>query len=196
MNSQTHLKLQTVTLIAAIVLAGALVCGELPGTARADPVAGASQVGAATLAQLQARVQALESREEIRKLMNDYGRLLDERNFEDFARLFAAQSEYDSGGTVVKGPEAIAAFLKEIIARNPAGYRIPNFHIFFNESIDVQGERATATSKSAFVVPGEGRRAEAAIIANYHDVFARENGRWKFLRRVVHSDIPAPKSNS
>ena len=150
--------------------------------------------GAQPLQELQARVQALESREEIRILMHDYGRLLDARDFDGFAQLFAGGSEYDSGGTVIKGPAAIAAFLKDIIGRNPAGYKTPNFHIFFNESIEVQGDRGTALSKSAFVVPGEGGKADAVILANYHDVFIRENGRWKFLQRVVRSDIPVPKS--
>jgi hypothetical protein len=162
-------------------------------TAHADVTHGTARDGAQQLQELQARVQALESREEIRILMHDYGRLLDERDFAGFARLFAAQSEYDSGGMVSKGPDAIAGFLKDIIGRNPAGFRTPNFHVFFNESIAVQGDRGSAVSKSAFIVPGEGNKADAVILANYHDSFIRENGRWKFLRRVVRSDIPAPK---
>jgi hypothetical protein len=125
--------------------------------------------------------------------MNDYGRLLDKRDFDGFAGLWAAQAEYVSGGTVSRGPKAIADSLKDIIGRNPLGFGTPNFHVFFNESIEVQGERATAVSKSAFVVPSEGNRPEAVILASYDDVFTRENGRWKFLKRVVHGDIPAPK---
>jgi hypothetical protein len=177
----------------ATTLAVAIGCAHFMRTAQADAAHGVSRDGAQQLQELQARVQALEGREEIRILMHDYGRLLDERNFEGFAQLFAAQSEYDSGGVVSKGPDAIAAFLKDIIGRNPAGFKTPNFHIFFNESIEVQGDRGTAVSKSAFVVPGEGNKADAVILANYHDVFIRENGHWKFLRRVVRSDIPAPK---
>lgn len=186
-------KIRVVTLSLVTTLAAAIGYAHFTGTAHADAGHGASRDGTQQLQELQARVQALESREEIRILMHDYGRLLDERNFDGFARLFAAQSEYDSGGIVSKGPDAIAAFLKDIIGRNPAGFKTPNFHIFFNESIEVQGDRGTAVSKSAFVVPGEGNKADAAIIANYHDSFVRENGHWKFLQRVVRSDIPAPK---
>jgi hypothetical protein len=138
-------------------------------------------------------VRALESREEIRVVMNDYGRLLDARDFDGFGGLFAAQAEYVSGGMVSRGPQAIAASLKAIIGSNPLGVATPNFHVFFNQSIEVQGDRATAVSKSAFVAPGQSNRPEAVILASYDDVFTRENGRWKFLRRVVHGDIPAPK---
>jgi hypothetical protein len=57
----------------------------------------------------------------------------------------------------------------------------------------VPGERVPAVSQPAFVVPGEGNRPGALILASYDDVFTRENGRWKFLKRIVHGDIPAPR---
>jgi hypothetical protein len=155
--------------------------------------AGERSADAALIQQLAARVQLLESREDIRVVMNDYGRLLDRRDFDGFAGLWASQAEYVSGGTVTRGPGAIADSLKDIIGRNPLGFGTPNFHVFFNQSIDVQGERATALSKSAFVVPGLNNRPEAVILASYDDVFTREGGHWKFLRRVVHGDIPAPR---
>ncbi len=160
--------------------------------AQAGADAASEHADANSVQELQARVRDLESREEIREVMHDYGRLLDARDFDAFARLWATNSVYDSGGLISKGPQAIAAFLKEIIGRNPAGYKTPNFHVFFNENIDVHGDHATATSKSAFLVPGEGNKADAAIVAEYQDEFTREDGHWKFLRRVVRGDIPAP----
>ncbi len=187
-----HVGLATLAAVAGALLV--LGCAHFMRTAHADVTHGAARDGAQQLQALQARVQALESREEIRILMHDYGRLLDERDFDGFERLFATQSEYDSGGKVSTGPAAIARFLRDIIGRNPAGFKTPNFHVFFNESIEVQGDRGSAVSKSAFIVPGEGHKADAVILANYHDSFIRENGRWKFLRRVVRSDIPAPGS--
>ena len=160
--------------------------------AQAGADAASEHADANSVQELQARVRDLESREEIREVMHDYGRLLDARDFDAFARLWATNSVYDSGGLISKGPQAIAAFLKEIIGRNPAGYKTPNFHVFFNENIDVHGDHATATSKSAFLVPGEGNKADAAIVAEYQDEFTREDGHWKFLRRLVRGDIPAP----
>lgn len=173
--------------ILVIVCMGMVVAAGLAHAVQGPPPA------APDVRELQTRVQALEAREDIRKLMHDYGRLLDERDYASFAQLFAANSEYDSGGVVSRGPAAISAFLESVITRNPAGYGTPNFHVFFNETIDVRGDAATATSKSAFMVPGEGNRPDAVILANYQDAFTRENGKWKFLRRVVRSDIPVPK---
>ena len=142
---------------------------------------------------LQSRVQTLEDREAIHKLLDDYGRLIDERNFDAFAQLWAKASEYDSAGTVTKGPAAIAGFLKDIIGRNPSGFGTPNFHVFFNETVEVNGDTATARSKAAFMVPAEGNKPSMVMLANYHDELVREDGRWKFLKRVVRGDIPAPK---
>jgi SnoaL-like domain len=143
---------------------------------------------------LQARVQVLEDREAIHTLLIDYGRLIDQRDFDGFAQLFATASEYDSAGTVTRGPAAIAQFLKDIIGRNPAGFGTPNFHLFSNETVGVQGDRATARSKGAFVVPAEGNRPAMVLLATYDDVLTREDGKWKFLRRVVRGDIPAPRA--
>jgi hypothetical protein len=174
-------------LVAALAGAGAAaIC--LPGASAAE-----RSSDALLIQQLAAQVQALQSREEIRVVMNDYGRLLDKRDFDGFAGLWASQAEYVSGGTVTRGPQAIADSLRDIIGRNPLGFGTPNFHVFFNQSIDVQGERATAVSRSEFVVPGQSNRPEAVILASYDDLFIKQNGRWKFLRRVVHGDIPAPK---
>jgi ketosteroid isomerase-like protein len=141
-----------------------------------------------------ARLQQLEDREAIRVLFNDYGRLIDERNFAAFAELFAANSEYVAGPNVAKGPAAIRAQLEGAIGSNTMGIGSPNFHIFFNESIRVEGDRATATSKGAFVAPDEKGRPQIIILATYDDVLTREGGRWKFQRRVVRGDLPAPRA--
>jgi hypothetical protein len=135
---------------------------------------------------LQARVRELEAREQIRALMHNYGRHLDERNFPAFAALFAeTDSEYISGGRTVRGARAISAMLEEIITANPSGFKSPNYHVFFNETIDVVGDRATAFSQSAFIVPGVNGNPEMVFFATYDDLFIRDAGVWKFKRRKV-----------
>lgn len=154
------------------------VFGEQPARSRAmaaDPV-----------------VRALQDREAIRTLLREYGRTLDARDFDAFSGLFAANAQYVSG-TTVTGSVAIGQSLKDIMSRNPLGFREPNFHVFFNEVIDVDGDRATSTSQSLFVVPGERNTPELALMASYEDVLVREGGRWKFLKRVVHGNIPVPR---
>jgi len=164
---------------------GLLVMTCLPTVFAAQPV---RSHAAAT----DAAVRVLQDREAIRVLLRDYGRTLDARDFEGFAALFATDAEYVSGATV-RGPAAIGQSLKDIMGRNPLGFREPNFHVFFNEVIEVQGDRATSTSQSLYVVTGERNTPELALMASYEDVLVREGGRWKFQKRVVRGNIPAPR---
>ncbi len=143
---------------------------------------------------VETRLAQLESREQIRVLFNDYGRTLDARDFAAFGRLFAKDAEYVSGpGEPAKGPAAIQAMLTNIMGKNPSHLPEPNFHLFFNESIQVDGDHAHARSKGGFVVPDpQNNRIDMVFLATYEDDLVREDGTWKFQRRVVHSDLPAP----
>jgi uncharacterized protein (TIGR02246 family) len=142
----------------------------------------------AAVAALRAQVETLQSREAIRALYVDYGRTLDERDFAGFARLFTADAEFVGGNGTATGPDAIAANLQGSLSR-AAG---PDLHVFTNEKIDVQGERATAISRGAWVVQAEDGRPRTAIYATYRDELAVEDGAWKFRRRQIVGDIPGP----
>jgi uncharacterized protein (TIGR02246 family) len=170
---------------AAAVLAALSIAGMIG--------AGAAQSSAGSGDSLEARLRRLEDKEEIRRLLLEYGRTIDQRDFEAFSRLFARDAEYVGGGGMgaIKGGAAIAKSMEEIIRQNPTGVRSPNFHLFANEMIQVDGDQATALSKGIFVVPGDGNKPDMLMLATYSDVLTRENGRWKFRRRVVHGDIPA-----
>ncbi len=86
------------------------------------------------------------------------------------------------------------AVLEAAFARNAAGVSGPNFHVFFNQAIGpIEGDRATAFSRSAFVAAAPGGGLEVIIAAHYDDIFVRENGRWKFLRRAIAADGTAPR---
>ena len=142
---------------------------------------------------IEKRLRRLEDREEIRQLLIEYGRTLDRRDFEGFAKLFARDAEYTGGGGsgAVKGPEAIGKFMEEIFRNNPTGLNYPNFHLFSNTTIQIEGDEATALSKGAFVVRGSNDRPETVMLATYHDTLIRENGAWKFKQRVVEGNIPS-----
>ncbi len=142
---------------------------------------------------IETRLRRLEDREEIRQLLIEYGRTLDRRDFAGFSNLFARDAEYAGGGgtAVIKGPEAIGKLLKEIFSKNPSGLNSPNFHLFANTTIQVQGDEATALSKGVFVVRGGDNLPETVMLATYHDLLIREDGAWKFKRRVVVGDIPS-----
>ena len=136
-----------------------------------------------------------EDRAAIHHLLVDYGRTLDARDFDGFAALFARDGIYvagGGGGQGLSGPEAGEA-MRRTFAENALGFAEPNYHLFFNETVDFTGEdNATATSQSLYMVPDENGAPRAAMMARYDDELVREAGRWKFARRVVHGQMPAP----
>ena len=166
-----------------------LLVGAAASSAPAAALAGPAPGGLAE------RVARLEAQGEIHALMLAYGRTLDARDFAGFEALWAAEAEYVQGKPPgAKGPAAIRAALEKAFATNAAGVRDPNFHVFFNLAIGpVEGDRGSAFSRSAFVAADAKGQLEVMITAHYEDEFIRENGRWKFLRRVIAADTPARK---
>jgi hypothetical protein len=150
-------------------------------------VAQAAQPTAANAAAT--RLAELEDRESIRLLIRDYGRLLDERRFDEFGQLFATEGEYVSGGATTRGPVAIADSLRRIMAGNPLGLAEPNFHVLFNERIALQGDHATATSQSFFVAPGADGAPRLIMMASYEDSFVRTPNGWRYAKRVVRGNM-------
>jgi uncharacterized protein (TIGR02246 family) len=140
-------------------------------------------------AALSARLQKFEDKEEIQNLLLDYGRHLDSRDFGAYSRLFATDGEWVGGFGSVSGPANIQAFMEKNMGTGPN--RAKNYHLLSNFVITVNGDTATAWSRWAFVVPAE-RGAAISQAGRYDDTLVRENGRWKFKRRVASNDTPAP----
>lgn len=135
-----------------------------------------------------------EDRAAIQALLVDYGRTLDARDFDGFAALFARDGVYlaGGGGAPLSAAEAGAA-MRRTFAENALGFAEPNYHLFFNQTVEFTGpDRATASSQSLYMVPGEDGAPRAAMMAQYDDQLVREAGRWKFARRAVRGLIPAP----
>ena len=161
----------------------AAIAALLVGSSAARSALEAQTGSAATSA---TRLQALEDREAIRALMNDYGRTLDSRDFAAFGRLWARESEFlGGGGNSAKGPAAIQALLEKLLKMNGAPMPGRDFHLVFNQTIDVIGDRATALSKGGWMVTTPENRLQMQILADYHDEYVREDGRWKFKRRQI-----------
>lgn len=141
-----------------------------------------------------ARVQALEDREAIRTLWAEYGRTLDARDFVAFSQLFARDAEFVGGGPPARGPAAIGAFLEKAIGTNYPNSKGRNFHLYFNESIELHGDTGSAVSKGGFVMTNaDNSKADFLLLATYRDQFVREDGKWKFKRREVIGEIPVPR---
>jgi len=146
---------------------------------------------------LAARVQALEDREAIRTLWAEYGRTLDARDFAAFSKLFARDAEFVGGpGSPVRGPDAIAAFLEKAIGTNYPSSKGRNFHLYFNESIEVHGDDGAGISRGGFVMASsDNTKADFLLLATYRDQFVKEDGRWKFKRREIIGNIPVPRQS-
>jgi uncharacterized protein (TIGR02246 family) len=140
---------------------------------------------------LAARVQRIEDTEEIRTLLLDYGRFLDSRDLAAYSRLFAKDGEWVGGFGSVKGPAGIQAFMEKNLGTGPN--RGNTFHILSNFVIDVKGDTATAWSRWTFITPGADGKPVLSQAGRYDDILIREDGHWKFKRRVASNDIPAPK---
>jgi ketosteroid isomerase-like protein len=167
-------------------------------------VTGLAAVGTPYLARADARdkdaerLQKLEDRQAIEELFTSYGTTLDRHDFAAFGKLFTEDAVFVGGpGEPARGRPAIQAMLEKAITSNPSNLPKPDFHLFFNPSIDVKGDHATATSKGAYVIPDvKNGGAQIIFFVSYADSFARKGGQWMFERREIHGLIPAPRASS
>ncbi|MBN1240157.1 MAG: nuclear transport factor 2 family protein [Gammaproteobacteria bacterium] len=158
----------------------------------------AAGTGLAADPPLEQRLQRLEDREEIRNLLLEYGRALDQRDFAAFADLFAeTEGEWVGGLGTAKGRDAIRELMETTIGSGLGNAPPSSFHLFTNERIDVDGDRAEGVTKWVFVMQGaSGDSApEWVYLGHYDDTFIRENGRWRFLRREAFTDLPVQEAS-
>ena len=157
---------------------------------------------------LAARIQRIEDQQEIQRLLTDYGRLLDAHDFAGYSRLFAHDGEWSGGFGTVRGVPEIQAFMEKNMGT--PGKPSDTYHLMSNFEIDVhpdpKGDTATAWSRWAFVVPAanldpnskpvnpsvKNERPTMLQGGHYDDTLVRENGHWKFKRRLAVNDIPRP----
>jgi uncharacterized protein (TIGR02246 family) len=146
----------------------------------------AAQQRTGTTPSIEARLKELEDRQAIHELLMNYGRTLDARDFAGFERLFARDAEYGgSRGPLTKGPAAIRASLEAALKKNAAPAPGRDWHFLLNETVTLNGDEATAVSLGAFFVRGENNKLESNSIAIYTDRLVKEDGVWKFKRRVL-----------
>ena len=168
---------------AALVLA-ALLTAALPQHAPAGPVVGAG---------MEQRLKRAEDELAIRRLLVDYAWTQDARDFAAYAALFAREGEWINGGTVHKGPADIRKMLDGIYGTPVPGYvNRESFHISTNIEISVDGDRATARSRHLLFMRGPDGRPRPMLAGQYRDDLIREDGVWKFLRRVDTPLMPTP----
>ena len=137
------------------------------------------------------RLRRLEDVEAIRRLMLEYGRCLDAKDIRGYAGLFATEGEFVAGDMCAKGPQEIFELVDGMRGTLLTDRGGDDVHIVANPTIDVDGDRATADSMWIYILRGEDDQPVLSKIGSYHDVFTREDGRWRFLRREAPTIIPA-----
>jgi 3-phenylpropionate/cinnamic acid dioxygenase small subunit len=146
--------------------------------------------GLASAATLEERVQRQEDLQAIEKLLRDYGRLLDARDFEGYGKLFAKQGEWIGGFGRLKGPAEITKVVGERMTPRPGQPPIRGVHVFSNIDITLEGDRAAAVTRWQFLIPGPDGRPVIMMVGHYDDKLVREDGTWKFLERIAYGDVP------
>jgi len=149
--------------------------------------AGPALVAAATVTppSLEARIQRIDDRMAIEQLLMEYGRALDNRDFAAFAALFTEDGEWMGAQGSYHGPKEIQESMEKMFTAAAAD--IPkgkNFHLLTNVIIELQGDRATASSKFIFYKMN-GAKPEAAVAGRYEDRLVRVGGAWKFQQRLA-----------
>lgn len=154
-----------------------LLCGLIVLSGVCAPASFAAQPDG-----IEARLRQLEDEAAIGRLLLEYGRTLDARDFRAYAALFAPEGSWKGAMGTFTGPRQIQSEMERIFAGATDIPRGNNFHVMSNFIIDVQGDRATAKSMFVFYRM-EGNKPVAEVAGRYEDVLVRIDGAWRFLER-------------
>ena len=135
------------------------------------------------------RLRRLEDAEQIRQLNLEYRRHLDARDLDAYGRLFAEDGEWLGGTGYGKGPAGITAMLKERLPRRASDHPSA-WHLVTEPEISLDGDRATGTVTWTWVGRGDAGTPVMRLLGHYQDSYVRERGRWRYQRRIAHTDIP------
>jgi SnoaL-like domain len=171
------------------VICSALAAGALAAIAATSPAL--AQPSQAQFDALSARVREVQDRLDIQQLIVEYGHLLDTHDLVGYSNLFAKQGEWIGGFGRARGPKAILAMMKKYIGTAPYDPRnVRGFHLLTNIVVHLHGDRATVWSRIVYMARNKSNELVPVMGGHYDDIVVREDGHWKFLRRVVMMEIP------
>ncbi|WP_231861530.1 MULTISPECIES: nuclear transport factor 2 family protein [Frankia] len=126
------------------------------------------------------RLQRLEDRDAIHQLFVDYGRHLDQGNWERLAALFAEDGEVLLGPMGrAKGPEAI----QELMARTLTAGLGTSFHIISSPDVTLAGDTATAEVMWTVVERRPDGGLGISLLGRHLDRLSRTPEGWRIQRR-------------
>ena len=158
-----------------------------------------SSISVQAFQKLENRLQALESKEAIRHLLETYIDKNESRDYRGYSQLFASNGELVMRSGSPKGPDNIYQTLE----KNFGGPLAPNSplrnasHILSNMVIEVDGDTASARSRWTLLSPAQADgQPKVSQSGSYTDKLVKENGEWKFLQRIITTSIPVPKPDN
>jgi SnoaL-like domain len=143
----------------------------------------------------EARLQDLQSDEQIRDLLEEYGHRFDTLDLAGYSQLFSAKGTWNGnfGGSYVTatGPTEVLAMMTRVLGKPQFDpQKVAGFHLMTNFLIHVEGDHATSLSKWTYFTRSKENKLTPSLAGHYEDKLIRENGQWLFLERKVFKDIP------
>ncbi len=136
---------------------------------------------------LEARLQRLEDHQEILQSLIDYGELLDTRDLDGWAELWATDGEFEmSTGKVAKGRQAIKSMLGAIIVTSPQSV----LHMELNPRITIDGDQASSTMMFAVARTQDDGLTRVVWLGHHHSRHVRTPDGWKISYRRNTVDLP------
>jgi uncharacterized protein (TIGR02246 family) len=142
--------------------------------------------------EIEQRLRRLEDLEEIRALFQEYARHLDDRDLAAYSSLFAEGDGTWLGNTGrATGPAQIQAMLEERLPPNPPAPGPTHYHLVTNPEVELLDD-GSARARTTWVVVDRSDQDEphVRLVGHYLDTLIKRDGRWRFLRREAHTDIP------
>jgi len=141
---------------------------------------------------LESRIKALEDKERIHDLIDEYNLLHNLEDWGALSQLFAKNGELRAFNRVARGPAQVFTLVREKMGQTPYdSMKVKG--VLFNTSvliIPTDGDHAKVESRWIYVVPGPDNKPVPARTGRYEEQVVREDGRWKLLVLYDPTDIP------
>jgi uncharacterized protein (TIGR02246 family) len=133
------------------------------------------------------RLQRMEDLLAIQRLCVDYGRHLDSGDFNAYADLFCEDGEILLG---VMGRARGRENIRRLMRRQLSSAVGSSFHIISTPSVELEGDHARSEVMWTAIRRDDHGRPHLSSMGRHCDRLRKDNGQWRFLRRVGQLFLP------